>query len=140
MTTPSTLALDPGALNGLRQLARENKSGALEEVAKQFEGLFIQQMMKSMRDAVPRSDLLSSSDALLYESMLDQQLATALSEKGIGIKDYFINALSSQAGSSNPEVEAGSDAAYADRLLSIIGQAREINSSADVDGSSEIED
>ena len=55
MIEPSTAQAvynDMGALADLRGRARANPNDAVEEVAQQFEALFIQMMLKSMRDAV----------------------------------------------------------------------------------------
>ena len=66
-------------------------SKAIEEVASQFEALFIQQMMKSMRDAVPKSDLLHSDHLETYQSMADQQMAVSLSQHGgVGIARMLV--------------------------------------------------
>ena len=42
-------ALDPNTLGGLRRLSKQNTPEAAKEAAKQFEALFVQQLLKSMR-------------------------------------------------------------------------------------------
>ena len=82
---------DIGYLGSLRAEAASAPSKAIEEVASQFEALFIQQMMKSMRDAVPKSDLLHSDHLETYQSMADQQMAVSLSQHGgIGIARMLV--------------------------------------------------
>ena len=65
------------------QATREDsKVEASKKAAQQFEALFLQMMMKSMRDAVPDGGLLDSKTTKTFEQMYDQQLAMALSERG----------------------------------------------------------
>ncbi|MDP2808786.1 MAG: flagellar assembly peptidoglycan hydrolase FlgJ [Rhodocyclaceae bacterium] len=86
---PSTVssAIDPSVfdLNGLAAIKRgvkNNDPQALKAVARQFEALFMQMVLKSMRDATPREGLLDSEQTRLYESLLDQQLSQVLTAKG----------------------------------------------------------
>ena len=66
-------------LNGLTDLKRDVPSidpdAAIDEVATQFESMFIQMMLKSMRDALPKDGLFSSNDMDTYTEMADQQIA-----------------------------------------------------------------
>lgn len=63
-----------------------------EEVAKQFEGLLLKQMIDSMWRTVPKEGLLSGSqEEDMYRDMLNEALATSISEgKGIGVKDIIL--------------------------------------------------
>ena len=75
----------------LRAEATKNPNAAVEEVAAQFESIFLQQMLKAMRDATVKSDLLDSSQMDTYESMADQQLAVQLAEQGgIGLARMMV--------------------------------------------------
>ena len=58
----------------------EKSNAALEDVARQFESLFIQQMLKSMRDD-SEGDLMNSETMETYQSMADQQMALQLSRE-----------------------------------------------------------
>jgi flagellar protein FlgJ len=87
----NTIFNDIGYLGSLRAKAASAPTKAIEEVASQFEALFIQQMMKSMRDAVPKSDLLHSDHLETYQAMADQQMAVSLSQQGgIGIARMLV--------------------------------------------------
>ena len=78
-------------LTTLRAEATKNPSAALEEVAAQFESIFLQQMLKSMRDATVKSDLFDSSQMDTYQSMADQQLAVQFAEQGgIGLARMMV--------------------------------------------------
>ena len=73
--------LDLGGLDSLRAQAQKDEKGALKKVAQQFEGIFVQMLMKSMRDAnaVFQSDSpLNSQYTQFYEQMRDQQLSVDL--------------------------------------------------------------
>ena len=75
----------------LRAEATKNPNAAVEEVAAQFESIFLQQMLKAMRDATVKSDLLGSSQMDTYESMADQQLAVQPAEQGgIGLARMMV--------------------------------------------------
>lgn len=59
-----------------------NSDAAIGKAAKQFEALFIQMMLKSMRDATPKGGLFDSESTKTFEQMYDTQIAMALSERG----------------------------------------------------------
>ena len=81
-----TLAIDAQALGALRAQAKAAPDAALEKVAGQFEALFMQMMLKSMRDTVSQDGMFDNEATRTYMSMLDQQLATSLSGRsGIGL-------------------------------------------------------
>ena len=95
----------------LRAEATKNPNAALEEVAAQFESIFLQQMLKSMRDATTKSDLFDSSQMDTYQSMADQQLAVQLSEQGgIGLARMMVEQMqtrgmvSESADASAPDI------------------------------------
>ena len=77
---------------------------AIQNVASQFEALFIQQMMKSMRDAVPKSELMQSDHLETYQSMADRQMAVSLSQQGgIGIARMLVEQMQSKGYVPSPE-------------------------------------
>ena len=81
----------------LRAEAAKNPNAALEEVAAQFESIFLQQMLKSMRDATVKSDLFDSSQMDTYQGMADQQLALKLAEGGgIGLARMMVEQMQSK--------------------------------------------
>lgn len=82
---------DFSSLAALRSDAKANPNAALEDVAAQFESLFIQNMLKSMRDATVQGDLFNSSQMDTYTSMADQQIALTMAENGgIGIARFMV--------------------------------------------------
>ena len=87
-STAQTVYNDMGALADLRSRARANPNEAVEEVAQQFEALFIQMMLKSMRDAVEDGGLFGSDQLDTYQQMADQQTALDMAAKGgIGLAE-----------------------------------------------------
>ncbi|MBT1450801.1 flagellar assembly peptidoglycan hydrolase FlgJ [Glaciecola sp. XM2] len=94
---------DLGSLDTLREAAKSGDDGALEEAAKQFEAIFVQMLLKSMRkaqDAMADKDSPFNSDQVkFYRDMHDQQLATDLSTKGsIGLADVIVQQMSINKG------------------------------------------
>ncbi|GIU33090.1 flagellar rod assembly protein/muramidase FlgJ [Shewanella hafniensis] len=98
--------LDLGGLDSLRAQAQKDEKGALKKVAQQFEGIFVQMLMKSMRDAnaVFQSDSpLNSQYTKFYEQMRDQQLSVDLSDKGVlGLADMMVQQLSPETSHFTP--------------------------------------
>ena len=103
----NTIFNDIGYLGSLRAEAASAPNKAINEVASQFEALFVQQMMKSMRDAVPKSDLMNSDHLDTYQAMADQQMAVNLSQQGgIGIARMLVEQMQTRgyvAEPKNPE-------------------------------------
>ena len=88
---------DFSQFTALRADAAKNPNAALEEVAAQLESIFLQQMLKSMRDATVKSDLFDSSQMDTYQSMADQQLAVSLAENGgIGLARMMVEQMQSK--------------------------------------------
>lgn len=95
------IATQPGSLNvqqsyndihqlqKINQLGRQDKSAALSEMAKQFESIFLNSMLKQMRQAssvMSEGGMFDSNNMRLYQQMFDQQLALSLSQgKGMGL-------------------------------------------------------
>lgn len=89
-----TNALDFAGLAQMRAGAVQGEEKVTKEVAQQFESIFINMMLKSMRDATERSGLLDSEATKTYESMFDQQLSSELAGKGtFGIAEALQNQL-----------------------------------------------
>ncbi|MCL7944876.1 flagellar assembly peptidoglycan hydrolase FlgJ [Marinobacter sp. ATCH36] len=91
---------DFGGLNDLKTQARTDKDAALMEVAKQFEGLFLSEMVKSMRkagDVFAEGNYLNSQQSEFYREMFDSQLSLTLSQKqGTGLSEALVRQLSRQ--------------------------------------------
>lgn len=87
------LAVDVQSVDKLRLQAKQSPDKALKEVAQQFEVLFMNMMLKSMREATPKDGMFDSEQTKFYTSMLDMQYAQSLSAKGIGLADMMVKQL-----------------------------------------------
>ncbi len=107
MTAPVThtdLYMDFKGLAETRASAKQNDPQALREVAGQFEALFLQMMLKSMRDASLGEGIFDSDHSKTYQSMFDKQISMDLSQKqGIGLADMIIQQLSGNPMGAVPE-------------------------------------
>ncbi|GED22850.1 flagellar assembly peptidoglycan hydrolase FlgJ [Halomonas halmophila] len=83
------LAMDVQGLARLKHTAHRAPEEGLEVAARKFEAMFVQMMMKSMRDAVPSSGLLDSRNTDFYTSMLDKQLSQHIAERGTGLAEQL---------------------------------------------------
>ena len=95
--------LDAQSLQGLRQRAQTDRDAALREAAGQFEALFVQMMLKSMRQASHGDALFGSDQGDYYRDLLDRQLASDLSAgRGIGLADLLVRQLRGAVGGPAP--------------------------------------
>ena len=100
---------DFSQLESLKAQAQANPDAALEEVAQQFESLFLQMMLKSMRDATMKSDLFGSDQMESYQSMADQQIALTLSQQGgMGLARVLVEQM--QVRGQVPDTQGSNDA------------------------------
>ena len=75
----------------MRRNAQQAPNSSLEEVAKQFESLFINMVLKSMRDASFGDPLFDSNQSEFYQDMFDKQIAVDMAkDKGIGLANTLI--------------------------------------------------
>jgi len=98
------LAADPSALNALRfgAAGKGNDKAALKEAAKQFESLFMRELIKSMREATSKSGLMDGEGSELGTDLLDQQLSVQLSGLPGGLSEAIERQLGRQMGITSP--------------------------------------
>ena len=90
----SRFALDVQSVDKLRLQAKQDPDAALRAVAQQFEGIFMNMMLKSMREATPKDGMFDSEQGNFYTQLFDQQLAHKLSTgKGLGVADMLVKQL-----------------------------------------------
>lgn len=92
------LALDTQSLEQLRAQARNSPDHALKAAAQQFESVFLNMMLKSMREATPQDGMFDSEQTRMFTGMLDQQLAQSMSSRGVGLADIMVKQLSRNMG------------------------------------------
>jgi flagellar protein FlgJ len=101
-------------LNGLEALKKDPSSPqALGAVAEQVEALFLQMMLKSMRDA-SMGDELDSNEMGMYQDMFDKQVALTISQhQDLGIGAILKRQLSNKIAPAAPKTASGGSAAGA---------------------------
>ena len=92
------LAGDAQSLAGLRTRANADPKTAVREVAKQFEALFMQELMKSMRAATLSSGMLDNEGSKLGTDLLDKQFATQMTGLPGGLSGAIERQLQRQMG------------------------------------------
>src|SRR5690606_5961986 len=97
---------DMGRLADLKRGAasRPDDAGAQKQVATQVEALFLQMMLKRMREATPKGGLFDSQQSQMLRTMTDEQLALQLADPGVGLAQAMLKQM--QQGRT-----AGADAA-----------------------------
>jgi len=90
-----SLALDSQGLDKLRLQAKQSPDQALKGAAQQFEQVFLNMMLKSMREATPQEGMFDNEQTKMFTGMLDQQLSQSMSSgRGVGLADVMVRQLS----------------------------------------------
>ena len=90
----NNLASDAQSLDKLRYQAKQAPDKALKVAAQQFEMVFLNMMLKTMREATPQDGMMDSEQTRMFTGMLDQQLAQEMSTRGVGLADVMMRQLS----------------------------------------------
>jgi len=95
----ATFSQGAKSTDDIRRLAATNEQAAMQEATKQFEGLFVQMMLKSMRSTVGENGLFSSSAMQTFQDMQDTETAKQVAAAGgFGLTDQTLNVIMEQAG------------------------------------------
>jgi Rod binding domain-containing protein len=82
--------LDFQGLANLRSDAARNPDKAVRQTAEQFEAYFIQEMMKSMRQTVDKSDLVDGGNMEMYQDLMDKEVSLQMVRRGgVGLADML---------------------------------------------------
>ena len=104
------LVADPRALGALKRQAIEDEPGALRAAAKQFELLFLDLVMKSMRSTVPGESLVDNAGSRMFTGLLDQEFVRGIGEQGgVGLADLLVKQLSQLHGAADQEQRRSAD-------------------------------
>ena len=107
-TTDASVYTDFQGLTQLQGDAKTDPSGALNKVAKQFEAVFIEMMLKSMREANTSDGMFNSDQMKTYQELFDKQISLNLSDQhAMGIADMLVKQLSGVVGHPAPPVGGG---------------------------------
>uniref|UniRef100_UPI0035B4A781 flagellar assembly peptidoglycan hydrolase FlgJ n=1 Tax=Hylemonella sp. TaxID=2066020 RepID=UPI0035B4A781 len=98
LSTQQALAADASSLNRLKYQAGQATPEAIKETAKQFEALFMRELLKSMREATMKSGLFESPGENLGTDLLDQQFAVQMAGQPGGLAETIARQLMQQMG------------------------------------------
>lgn len=82
---PNRAAFDVQSAADVRSQFQQDPKAGLKAAAQQFETMFLQMVLKSMRDTVPTDGLMQSDQTRFYNSLLDQQMAQNMATSGNGV-------------------------------------------------------
>jgi flagellar protein FlgJ len=102
----NSLVADSTNLAALKAQAGADPKAATREVAKQFESIFMNEIMKGMRATTLSSGMLDNASTTMGTEMLDQQFANQLSGRPGGLSDAIIKQLEQQMGLSPGPIPA----------------------------------
>jgi len=106
MIADSAVYTDFQGFADMRREAREQTPEAIKKTAKQFEALFVQMMLKSMRDTLSEEGMFNSKQQRMYQDMMDKQLSLNLSMgKGVGLANVIERQLTRQPDNFMPPRE-----------------------------------
>lgn len=145
------LAFDSKSLNALRHSSRDNSAESIKAAATQFEALFVNMMLKSMRQAGGgEGGMFDNEQSRMYTSMMDQQISQKMASRGIGLADAMVRQLTNNAmpqvlqteeaptvplggmGAINQYVQQQKNSLQADQILASTGSIESNSSSRHV--------
>ena len=111
--TPNRAAFDVQSAQDLRTQFQKDPQQGVKAAAQQFETLFLQMVLKSMRDATPQDGLLSSDQSRFYNGLLDQQMAQNMATQsgGVGFAKLIEQQLGRQMGLAEGQSASAANAA-----------------------------
>lgn len=94
----TSAAFDVRSLDALKREVKSNSPEGIKAAAKQMEGMFIQMMLKSMRDASFKDSLMHSQESDMFTSMYDQQISQDIAEQSkLGFADMMVKQMGGEA-------------------------------------------
>ena len=73
---------DISRFGALRLDAKKDPDAAMKKVAREFEALFIQMMLKAAREAGSQDGMFDNNESRMYHEMFDDQVALSMADKG----------------------------------------------------------
>ena len=87
-------SLDFAGMGALRGQAQRREDKATRETATQFEAMFIQMMLKSMREATEKEGLMTSDHEEAFQEMYDRELSVQLAKRNtLGVADMLVKSI-----------------------------------------------
>jgi len=118
----SALVADIQSLGSLKMDAGKQTPEAIVETAKQFESLFMKELLKSMREATVKSGMLDSAGGDLGTDLLDQQFAVQMSGQPGGLSTLIAQQLTRQMGGADATKPANPQPADPARNVGPVGK------------------
>ena len=124
------LAIDGSSLNALKFKAGQDGKSAIKEAAKQFESLFMRELIKSMREATSKSGLMDGDAGEdMATDMLDQQMAVQMTGIPGGLSEAIERQLALQMG-NGANGGKGAEGAPSARLSPLTGSGATVTPTA----------
>ncbi|MCX7815697.1 MAG: flagellar assembly peptidoglycan hydrolase FlgJ [Tepidimonas ignava] len=114
------LAADARSLDALKASAGRDPKAALKETARQFEALFMRELLKSMREATMKSGLMDNEGSDMGTELLDEQWAVKMSGLPGGLSEMIERQLQQQI---DPAARRGAAASAATAPTAVSGSA-----------------
>lgn len=126
--------LDAKSSADLQLKLKQDPQAGLKQAAQQFEGMLLQMMLKSMRDATPQDGPMDSDQTRFFTSIMDQQLAQNLSAQG---KLGFAKLIEQQLGRNLPSGKTDATVSSLEVLQQTIVARQAANSATSSAGGAE---
>ena len=107
ISSAQDLVADARSLSALKAGADKATPDTIRETAKQFESLFMRELLKSMREATMKSGMLDNAGSDLGTDLFDQQMSVSMSGQPGGLSDLIAQQLSRQMGVEMPGSTVG---------------------------------
>ncbi len=115
------------SVDALKASAARDPKAAIKEAAKQFEAIFMQQLMKSMRDATENSGMMENAGTKLGTDLLDTQFAAQMTGLKGGLSDVIVKQLERQMAGTTPGVPPMGPSAAAGGVALSVADKSNIN-------------
>lgn len=83
-------------INELKYKVRNRPKEYALDTAKEVESVFIQILLKSMRNSLSKNSLIDSNQSYLYTDVYDQQISREMTQKGIGLRQMILKQIESK--------------------------------------------
>lgn len=107
-------AFDLRNLEALKLTAKRSPQQGLKAAAQQMEGLFVQMMLKSMREASFKGGLFDNQQSQMFTSLYDQQISQDIAAQG---KLGFADQIARQMGADKPSPNASAQGSLIPPLI-----------------------
>ncbi len=128
---PNGLTMDLRSLEKLKSASSQTPQSGIRDAAKQLEGLFMQELVKSMRSTTMSTGMLDNAATEMGTNMLDTQLAGQMTGLPGGLSDMITRQLERQMGLNTKDGQASSQTNSPLRGLGDLSLSSTLQSQAD---------